>query len=180
MPRMTSNESEQVPSVPTPPAAEPSPAVQAEPAAPPVAPAAPAAATPYAAAPAQYPAAPAQYQAPGQYPAAPGQYPGGYGNPAPYGGYAPPVPKALSITSMATGIAGIVFSFFGFGLLPAIAGVVFGHIAQRREPTQRGFWITGLITGYVGVGISLITGLAILAAILIPLIIIGSEVGSSV
>ena len=179
---MTSNEPEQVPSVPTPPAAEPSPAAQGEPAAPavtpPVAPTAPA--TPYAAAPAQYPVAPGQYQAPGQYPAAPGQYPGGYGAPAPYGGYAPAVPKALSITSMVTGIAGIFFSFFGFGLLPAIAGVVFGHIAQRREPTQRGFWITGLITGYIGVGISLITGLAILAAIIIPLILIGSEVGSSV
>jgi hypothetical protein len=63
---------------------------------------------------------------------------------------------------MVTGIVGLLFDFVGFGLLPSVAAVITGHMAQRREPASRAYWLTGLITGYVGIGISLIFGVIIL------------------
>jgi hypothetical protein len=70
---------------------------------------------------------------------------------------APQPPKGLSIASMILGIVGAFFSlFYGFGLFPAIAAVITGHIARRRQPHAKGFWLAGLITGYVGLGISLL------------------------
>jgi hypothetical protein len=59
---------------------------------------------------------------------------------------------------MVLGIVGILFSAV-FGFLVSIAAVITGHIAQRSQPYAKGFWITGLITGYVGIGISLLFGL---------------------
>ena len=85
-----------------------------------------------------------------------------YAPPAPYtGAYTPGPPQGLSIASLVCGIGGAVFSLFGFGFLPALAGVITGHLAQKRQPYARGLWLTGLITGYVGLGISLLTGVAI-------------------
>jgi hypothetical protein len=56
-----------------------------------------------------------------------------------------------------TGIVGVFFSFgYGFGLLPSIAAVITGHLARKRQPYARGMWLTGLICGYVGIGISLL------------------------
>jgi hypothetical protein len=56
-----------------------------------------------------------------------------------------------------TGIVGAFFSlFYGLGLFPSIAAVITGHLARKRQPYARGFWIAGLITGYVGLGISLL------------------------
>lgn len=73
----------------------------------------------------------------------------------PYAGYptAPAAPRALSITSMSLGIAGIVLGWM-IPLLPSIAAVITGHLAQRREPAGRAFWLTGLITGYVGIALA--------------------------
>jgi hypothetical protein len=98
------------------------------------------------------------YQAPVNPPASPYAQPGqpGYGQPA-YGqpadtpqgygqqayGYPVAPPKALSIISMVLGLVGLVFGF-----LFAIGAVVTGHIAARKEPYARGFWLTGIITGY--------------------------------
>ena len=64
----------------------------------------------------------------------------GYGTPLP--------PQGLSIASMVCGIAGILF-----GIYPSIAAIIVGHIAQRQQPHARAFWLTGLITGYVGIGL---------------------------
>lgn len=142
------------------------PPVEPNPATPAVTPP-PATANPYAA-PGSTPASP--YAAPGSVPAnpyaAPGQYPaaGGYqqGRPDPYaampqqpypgypGGYAAAPAKGLSLTSMILGIV----SIFCFGFLAAIPAVILGHMAQRREPYARGMWMTGLITGYIGLGLS--------------------------
>lgn len=133
------------------------PPVEPNPATPAVTPP-PAPANPYAA-PGSTPANP--YAAPGQYPAA-----GGYqqGRPDPYaavpqqpypgytGGYAAALAKGLSLTSMILGIV----SIFCFGFLAAIPAVILGHMAQRREPYARGMWMTGLITGYIGLGLSLL------------------------
>ena len=135
------------PAFPVPPI-EPTPVVAAAPVTPPPPmppmPPAPPVVDPYAqAAP---PPAPPTY-APAGYPPA---YQAGY-----YG--APQPPKGLSIASMILGIVGAFFSlFYGFGLFPAIAAVITGHIARRRQPHARGFWLAGLITGYVGLGISLL------------------------
>jgi hypothetical protein len=58
---------------------------------------------------------------------------------------------------MVLGISGIVLSLFSIGFLPALAAVITGHMAQRRQPHAKPFWLTGLITGYVGVLLGLIT-----------------------
>ena len=95
---------------------------------------------------------PAGQPAPGQ-PAAGQAYVAGQ----PYVAGEPVPPRGLALASMITGIAGLVLAFAGVGFLPAVAAVVLGHIAQRKQPYARPFWLTGLITGYVGVAIGLIT-----------------------
>jgi hypothetical protein len=76
---------------------------------------------------------------------------------APTGGYAAPAatPKVLGIISMIAGIVGIVsFGYFG---IAAIAAVVLGFLSRSREgQPARGFWLTGLILGFIGIGIMII------------------------
>jgi len=81
--------------------------------------------------------------APPAYGAAPA-----YGTPGP--------PQGLSLASMITGIGGLVLSFFGVGLLASIAAVITGHMATKRQPYAKGLWLTGIITGYVGILFALI------------------------
>lgn len=104
------------------------------------------------------------YQAPANPPTSPYLQPGeaGYGaqpvagqpvyaQPAygqPQYGYPPVAPKGLAITSMVLGIVGIIS--FGFFTIASIAAIITGHIAQRKQPYAKSFWITGLITGYIG------------------------------
>ncbi len=130
--------------VPVPPV-EPAPA--AAPAA--VVPPAPPGVDPYAT-PAYAPPPPAGYTAPTYQP--PGYAPA-YSN-----GYygAPQVPKGLAIASMVTGIASIVFSVYGFGILPSIAAIITGNLARKRQPLARGFWLAGLICGYIGLGFAIL------------------------
>jgi hypothetical protein len=76
-------------------------------------------------------------------------------------------PAGLAIASMILGIVGVLFSFFyGFGLFPAIAAIITGHIARKKQPHARGFWLAGLITGYVGLGLCVlvIIGIVVLFA----------------
>jgi len=93
-------------------------------------------------------------------------------DPAPYSqpAAAPPAPSApspsLSIISMILGILGVVIGFVGGGLLFSVGAVVLGHLGQRKEPEARGFWVTGLVTGYLGVVVNLIV-IAIWIAILV-------------
>jgi hypothetical protein len=68
---------------------------------------------------------------------------------------------------MILGIGGLLFTLFGFGFLPALAAVITGHLAQKRQPYARPFWLTGIITGYIGLAISLIIGIVLIAAIAI-------------
>lgn len=128
-----------VPPIPLPPesAAAPIPAPEPAPAPP---------ASPYATAP-QAPVPPAPYgQAGYQQPAGYGQQPAAYGQ-QPYGAYQTPTPpQGISIAALITGIAGLIGVPFA-----SIAGVVLGHIGQKKQPWAKGFWLTGLITGYVGV-----------------------------
>ena len=62
-------------------------------------------------------------------------------------------PQGLAIASMITGIAGI---FLGGFFLASLAAIITGHMAQKRQPYARAFWLTGLITGYIGIGIAVV------------------------
>jgi hypothetical protein len=95
-----------------------------------------------------------------------GSAPAGY---AP-GGVAPS--RGLSIASMILGILGVLGA--GPGLLLSIAAVITGHMAQRRQPYARGFWLTGLITGYAGILFGLIV-----IALFIFIFIIAAASGTS-
>ena len=143
----------------------------------PAAPAAPAAEVPAApAAPAapEY-VAPAATAAPGYTapaaPAAPGQY-------APAGGYAPaaPVKQTLSLIGFIAGLAGLLFALFGgWGLLFSIAAVVLSMMGKKRElQAPKWMWLTGIITGWVGIALNLIIGGIVLFLTVLPLIIFGS------
>jgi hypothetical protein len=76
-------------------------------------------------------------------------------------------PQGLSIASMITGISSILLSFVAFGFLPGVAAVVTGHMAQKKQPYGRPFWLTGLITGYISVAIGLIALLFVIAGIVL-------------
>jgi hypothetical protein len=86
----------------------------------------------------------------------------GYGTPGTgatpaYGGApAPQKTPVLSIISLVGGVLGILTGFFGWGLLFSIAGVVLGFFGRSREPQAKGLWLTGLITGFVGIAINAI------------------------
>jgi hypothetical protein len=135
--------------MPTEPPAGSVPPIEPVPVVPPAAPVTPPpppvppAADPYAVA--APPPPPSGYAAPAYAPA----YQAGY-----YG--APQPPKGLAIASMVTGIASIVFSFYGFGILPSIAAIITGNLARKSQPHARGFWLAGLICGYIGLGIAVL------------------------
>ncbi|MBF4635459.1 DUF4190 domain-containing protein [Agreia pratensis] len=136
---------------PTAPSTPPAPSYGA-----PSAPSAPPAYTPPAAEPStpSY-GAPSYQQAPPANPYA--QAP----NAAPYGQPYSPVasaPKTLSLIGMIAGILGLVISLFsgGFGLIFSIGAVVLGFLGKKREPAAKGFWLTALITGFVGIGVTLV------------------------
>ena len=100
-------------------------------------------ASPYATAAPVPPTTPQPY---GQQPAYGTQQPYGQ-QPQPYGAYQSPTPpQGISIAALITGIAGLIGVPFG-----SIAGVVLCHIGQKKQPWAKGFWLTGLITGYVGI-----------------------------
>ena len=73
-------------------------------------------------------------------------YPAAAYSPAPVG-----PPQGLAITSMVLGIVGLFL-----GILLSIAAVITGHMAQKQQPHARPFWLTGLITGYIGILLGLI------------------------
>jgi hypothetical protein len=70
-------------------------------------------------------------------------------------------PKTLSLIGMIAGIVGVVISLFsgGFGLIFSIGAVVLGFLGKKREPAAKGFWLTAIITGFAGIGISVIWGI---------------------
>ena len=85
-------------------------------------------------------------------------------------------PIGLSIASLILGICGFLFSFAGgFGVLPAIAGIITGHIAYAKQPRGRGLAIGGLITGYFGLVVSLV----VLAFVIFAIVLATNEGFSS-
>lgn len=86
---------------------------------------------------------------------------------SPYTGGAP-AQKApiLSILSLVAGIIGVIGFFVVFipfvgsilQLFVPLAAVILGFVAKRREPwAARGLWLTGIILGFVGLAIALIS-----------------------
>jgi competence protein ComGC len=80
----------------------------------------------------------------------------------------------IAITSLVLGILGLLTIWFcGIGALFAIPAVICGHIGYSRVRKSagalggEGVAMTGLITGYVGIGL-LLTVVPLLAAIAIP------------
>lgn len=138
-----------VPPAAVPPAAVPAstvPPIEAAPAAPEPA----AQPNPYATAPAAPAAQPNPYAAPAAQPYA-------------YGPYVPQPPKGLSITSMILGIAGAVLALcYGFGFLLGVGAVITGFLAKKSQPYAKGMWLTGIVTGFVTIGISLLWLLGII------------------
>ncbi len=119
-------------------------------------------------------AAPPQQPAPSQQTAPYGVPPQPYGAQQGYPGqqYAPAPPKGLSITSLITGIVGVVA--IGWFVPASIAAIITGTMAKKREPYARGFWLTGIITGWVGVGLTVfVVGLTIFFTVILPLIVLG-------
>jgi hypothetical protein len=99
---------------------------------------------------------------PGYPPTPPPMLYDAYGRPV-----APAPPATLSITSMILSISGFLLLSIGIGLFASIAGVITGHIARKREPHARGFWLTGIIAGWIGVGLAVLVLLAIIVAFLV-------------
>ncbi|MGP9651090.1 hypothetical protein CQ010_15190 [Arthrobacter sp. MYb211] len=66
----------------------------------------------------------------------------------------PREPAGLSTASLVLGI----LSMLGFCIiiLVPLAGVITGHLAQRREPSSRGLSLAGLITSWVGLVIAVL------------------------
>ncbi|WP_234659687.1 hypothetical protein [Agromyces marinus] len=113
-------------------------------------------------------------QAPGR-PAAPGAGPAygyGYGGAGAAGGpqaaYGAPASKptpVLSLISLIAGIIGIIGS--PIAIIPFVGGilqlfipgaaVVLGFIGRGKEPAAKGMWLTGIILGFIGVGIALLS-----------------------
>ena len=152
------------------------PSAYTAPPAPPAAPYGSAPAAPYGGAPAApYSPGAAPYSpgaapySPGAAPYSPGAaYPGGPTGPA----------QGLSLAAMITGIAGAFLSLFSVGFLPAVAAVILGHMASKRQPHAKPFWLTGIITGYVGIGISVLWTLAWVIP-LIFILIAGAAAGTA-
>jgi len=146
--------------LPPPPAPMPPPGGSAPPPPPPPAPPAPTPPAPPAPTPSAYPTPP-----PPAYPTAP---PPAYAATPPPGyatapGYRPPAkPKnnGLAIASLVLGILSVVFFCAWFFPVMPILAVIFGHIALsqiRKQGTGgRGFAIAGLVTGYIGLAITVV------------------------
>ncbi len=74
-----------------------------------------------------------------------------------------PSGQGMSIASLVLGIADLLLSLVGFGFFPALAAVITGHLARKRQPLSRSLWLTGLITGYIGLAVSVLIAILIVA-----------------
>ena len=77
-------------------------------------------------------------------------------------------PSGLAIASMVLGLTGLFF-----GLL-SIGAIITGHMAQRSQPDARAFWLTGLITGYIGLGLGLLIALIYLGYVVFFILALGA------
>lgn len=109
-----------------------------------------------------YPVQQPGYPSPQQgYPAAQQPY-GAVAPMQPVYAYSPPRPNSgLAITSLICGLAGLVLFWLFAPVIASIVAVITGHMALKQIKANpmlagRGLAITGLITGYVGLGLLVI------------------------
>lgn len=80
-----------------------------------------------------------------------------------------PVPaasSAFSITSLVTGITGLVFIWAPFfSIVLSILAIVFGGIALKRKNPGRGMAIAGLVTGIVAFALLLMSFIFVLIGV---------------
>lgn len=83
---------------------------------------------------------------------------------------APPRSNGLALAAMICGIVSVVlcWAYLVLPLLAGIPAVIMGHLSLKKlkaDPTLggRGLALTGLITGYIGIGLGLIIGAIIIA-----------------
>ncbi|GAB4046425.1 DUF4190 domain-containing protein [Catellatospora paridis] len=100
---------------------------------------------------------------------------GAYGVPfTPYAqGPAAPGTNGMAIASMVLGIVGVLMCWcYGIGALPGLIGAILGHVSQKqireRQQEGRGMAITGIITGWSAVALTVI-------GILIVVIIVAND-----
>lgn len=63
--------------------------------------------------------------------------------------------SAPSRASLGLGVFGILFApVFGLGILPAVVGIVFGHLGRRGDSTSRIRATVGLVLSYLAVAVS--------------------------
>jgi hypothetical protein len=146
--------------------------------------------TPSSYPPAGYPAASPYASAPpaSSYPPPEAAYPATYATqPAPYGygvgTYAyPPAPKTngLAVASMICSLVGAIFSITLILGPAAIAGVIMGHIAMKRLQSSgeggRGMALTGVIVGWIGIGLFLLFGFLF---VVLPILIAMGAIGAA-
>lgn len=78
----------------------------------------------------------------------------------------PTASSAFSITSLVTGITGLVFIWAPlFGFVLSVLAIIFGGIALKKQFPSKGMAIAGLITGIVGVAIVIFVCILVLAGI---------------
>lgn len=78
---------------------------------------------------------------------------------------------------MIFGIVGALLSCcYGIGFLFGVAAIVLGHLGRKRENAQ-GMSLTGLITGYTSVALSLVMWVLLFILALSPLIMLPFLVG---
>ena len=97
--------------------------------------------------------------------------PPAYGAPA-AGSYtgAPGAKKqVMSIIAMIAGILGVLGAWIALipfvgtimGLLFPLAAVVLGFLGKKKEPLAKGLWMTGIITGFVGILLVIVFTIAV-------------------
>jgi hypothetical protein len=67
-------------------------------------------------------------------------------------------PQTLSLTSFIVGLASLVFCWVPvLGFLGAVAAIVIGFIAKRKEPgAPKWMWLVGIISGFAAILLSLL------------------------
>ena len=80
----------------------------------------------------------------------------------------PQTGSTLSRVALGVGVFSLLFApVFGVGIVPAIVGIILGHIARRGEPVSR-------IRATIGVGLSyvaLVIGTAVLVLVAPPIVL---------
>ncbi len=82
---------------------------------------------------------------------------------------------ASTSTSLVGMIMGIVGIFFAPCFAFSIAALVLGYKGRKCEPTARGFWVTALTTGWIG----LVVGVVFVAVVVLMVVVTLNDPSSS-